>query len=184
MHSQIRDIVSMINQKLCDLIPGWQLYGIAQTVAKDANVTMPAENETYIGIDDTFPAQVYHKINGIQIVKLSSGYGDSQNLVYNYQMAMIIFLNRNRIDIRPEDLVIMIQGTLPQRMQMKGIVNMNINFNSVNMNDQQVFTQEYKDASIYKIGLNQNLFQINYNLEITYKPSCFEVCPPKDVCKN
>lgn len=177
----VNDIVQHINSIICDVIEGWQLYGIAQIVTRDTT-TMPAEGERYIGIDDNYPAQLYHKINGITIAKQAAGYGDAVNLLYTYNLAMIIFLNQTRARVRPEDLVIMLQGTLPQKIKVDGAAYCNFNFVSVNLNDEQVFAQEYKDASAYKLGLNQHLFQINYNLEVLYKAGCFAVCPPKEVC--
>lgn len=177
----ILDIVRLINKHLDNLLPGLKTYGIAQLVPRDTE-TLPAEGEKYIGLDDIHSAQVYHKINGMTITRQARGFGDKVDQLYTYQMSMIVFLAKPFI--RPEDLVPLLQNALPQQFKTDYTKRVSINFLSAILNDQQVFAQEYKNTSAYRLDLNQHLFQVNYSLEVLYKPGCFDVCPEELNCKN
>jgi len=175
----IVDIVAFINSRLCNVIPGMKLYNIAQIVSREA-ATVPVVDEKDAAFDDTHPAQIYHKINGLTMATTATGFGRDNNLLYTYQMSMIVFLNKRHI--RPEDFPIIAQGNIPQRFTTENTQSVSIKFLSAILNDQQVFAQEYR--SPFRLGTNQRLFQINYSLEVVYKPGCFEKCPEEINCKN
>jgi len=177
----IVDIVKFINSRLCNIIPGIKLYNIAQIVSREDH-TIPADGDNSTAFDDTHPAQIYHKITGMTMTQQTTGYGDSNNLLYTYQMSMIVFFNKQ--SIRPEDFPIIVQANIPQRFNTDNTQSVNIKFLSAILNDQQVFAQEYRNATAYRLGVNHRLFQINYTLEVVYKPGCFEKCPEETNCKN
>lgn len=177
----IRDIVGFINSQVAELLPGIKTYGVAKLTKRDKE-TLPAEGETYIGIDDTYKAQVYHKINGLTIARQAAGFGDQVKKLYTYQMSMILFLNR--IQTEPEDIVAMIDNRTTQQIKTDYTQRVTINFLSAILNDEQVYSQEYKNSDTYRLGVGQRLLQINYTLEALYKPGCFDVCPEEINCKN
>lgn len=177
----IRDIVCFINTHIASLLPGIKTYGIAK-LTKRGTETMPAEGETYIGIDDVYKTQVYHKINGLTISRQTTGFGDSVKKLYTYQMSMILFLNR--VKFEAEDIVPLFDANIPQQIKTDYTQRVTINFLSAILNDEQVYTQEYKNSSTYRLGPDQRLIQVNYSLEALYKPGCFDVCPEELNCKN
>lgn len=177
----IRDIVGFINSQVAELLPGIKTCGVAKLTKRDKE-TLPAEGETYIGIDDTYKAQVYHKVNGLTISRQANGFGDKVKKLYTYQMSMILFLNRANTE--PEDIVAMIDTNIPQQIKTDYTQRVTINFLSAILNDEQVYSQEYKNSDTYRLGVGQRLLQINYTLEALYKPGCFDVCPEEINCKN
>lgn len=177
----IRDIVTFINQETAKLLPSGKFYGIASLVQRNGE-TLPSEGEKYIGIDDIYPLQIYHKINGLTISRQTRGFGDNLDQLYTYQMAMVVFLNKP--NFAPEDLVPILQANLPQQFKTDYTKRVSINFLSAVLNDQQIFTQEYKNTTAYRLNLDQRLIQVNYTLEVLYKPGCFDVCPEELNCKN
>lgn len=170
-----------MNCRMQNLLPSGRFYNIASLVTRDTE-TLPAEGEEYIGIDDIHPYQVYHKINGITIARQTVGYGDNLKQIYTYAMSMVIFLNNP--SFAPEDLLPILQAALPQQLKTDYTQRVSINFLSAILNDQQVFAQEYKNTSAYRLGPNQRLIQVNYSLEVLYKPGCFDICPEDLNCKN
>jgi hypothetical protein len=176
----IHDIVIYINCGLSGILQEGQLNGIASTVTKDGN-TLPAEGEKYVGIDDTYKSQLYHKITGLTITRQARGFGDNVDQLYTYAMSMIIFLNRSPIS--PEDFIPIMQANLPQQFKTDYTKRVSINFLSAVLNDKQVYTEEY-GSTPYRLSLNQRLFKVNYSLEVLYKTGCFNICPEEINCKK
>lgn len=177
----IHDIVCFINNQIAGLLPGLKAYGIAKLTKREKE-TLPAEGEVYIGIDDTYKAQIYHKINGLNIARQTSGFGDNVKKIYTYQMAMILFLNK--VNFNAEDIVAIFDANIPQQIKTDYTQRVNINFLSAVLNDEQIYSQEYKNSDTYRLGVGQRLIQINYTLEALYKPGCFDICPEELNCKN
>lgn len=177
----IRDMVGYINGQIGTILPDLKAYGIAK-LTKRGTETLPAEGELYIGIDDINKSQVYHKINGITIARQPNGFGDAVKKLYTYQMSMILFLNK--VKFAAEDIIAIMDTNIPQQIKTDYMQRVTINFLSAILNDEQVYTQEYKNSNTYRLGPDQRLIQVNYTLEALYKPGCFDVCPEEINCKN
>jgi hypothetical protein len=178
----IADIVKEIN--LAIPFDGKQVFGIAQVANKDG-VLLPNEKDTgtWIGIDDTHPVRVYHKLNGMtSTLRPGSGFGDDQGDQVNvYQMNMIVFNNRKRSKTDSDQMVMMMQVNTPRSVESELFKSIRITFTSVVLNNGQVWAQEYGNSP-YRLGAGQDLFQISYTVEATFKKGCFAKC--KDLCNN
>lgn len=175
----INDITKWANDKICQLLPDAKFYGIAKTARKDDNI-MPYIDEKYIGIDDTFSGQLYHKLLNIASANVpASGYGDQdQNLQNTYGMAMIVYFSEGKCGAA-DRLYTFIQSAITGRLKSDGYRSIRVNVTSAVLNDAQVWAQEY-GQSPFKLSGEQRLIQVNYNIVMVYDKQCISL--PN--CKN
>lgn len=179
MHS-VHDIVCELNKSL-DLPGNGDIHGLGQTVLRK-NDKLPAivkrsGEAVYVGIDDNYSIRLYHKINAMATrIVPKTGVGRSPGSIANsYSMLMIVFMNRRKVNLFADELVLLIQSQFPDSLTLEPYQSINIFFNSVILNDVQVYTQEYTTEE-YRLAPEHNLFQINYTLEATFKKDCFITC--------
>lgn len=175
----INDIANWANDQVCKILPEAKSYGIAKSALKDGNI-MPYIDEKYIGIDDTYPAMVYHKLLGISSATVAlSGYGDNdQSLQNTYSMAMIVYFNEDKCGTA-DKLYTFIQSSITGRLKSEDYKSIRLNVASAILNDAQVWTQEYGPTPLKLIG-SQRLIQVNYNVVMVYNKECIVI--PQ--CKN
>lgn len=181
----IRDIVQNINDALCGVFKGAQVYGIARTAIREDGL-IPVIQEKYIGIDDNFALQVYHKINGITIsTRPGSGVGrDPGHNVNTFQMSMIVYSSEKRTKLAADQIALIIQSVVPKIISSDFFLSIRTQLTSVILNSQQVYAQEYK-SDTFRLDEYQSLTQINYTVEIAFKTGCFDICPEDlEQCKN
>lgn len=176
MHS-IHDIILKINESF--ELPKADIYGIAQTIMRGQEklpgVIGKKGEVYYVGVNDDKGIILYHKINGVVTGIKPKGYGDSVgNTANTYSMSMIVFLNRARVNMYPDELFTVIQSQTPVTVALEPYSTISTSFNSVILNDLQVFAQEYQID--YRLTPEQNLFQINYTVETTFLKDCFNTC--------
>lgn len=173
----IRKIVDELNVIVAGVFSGAKTYNIAYPALRDQDI-LPAVGEKYVGIDDTFPMQVYHKLNTlVSSLQPVRAYGDSRGAQVNaWGMSMIIFNNGKRTKLTSDEIVLLIQSNIPQSIESDYYQYVNLTFQGANLNDQQVFAQEYRSEK-YRLLSNQNLIQVNYTLETVFKKGCFIKCP-------
>lgn len=177
----IHDIVQKINEAIP--VDSRDTYGIV-TMSRRGDQIIPSIDGKYIGIDDTYPMRVYHKINGMTSqLRAGSGYGDSVgDQVNTYQMSMIVFNDKKRTKLSSDQMVLMLQVNTPRRVASELFKSIRITYTNAILNDVQVFAQEYGSTD-YRLKDGQSLIQINYTVEATYKEGCFAKCP-EDFCNN
>lgn len=179
----IHDIVKAINEAIP--IEGASLFGIAQPANRDGQI-IPADMATnqYVGIDDTFPVRVYHKNNAMtSTLRQGSGFGDGTGDQVNvYQMSMIVFNNRRLTKIQPDSLVLLMQVNTPRSVESEYFKSIRITYVNANLNSSQIWSQEY-GTTLYRLGLEQDLIQINYTVEATFRQGCFAKCLD-ELCNN
>lgn len=181
--------INKINEQikpLFDKFTGSRIYGLAQGIISsksDKPVLVPAIVDkngegTFAGIDDVSPFILYHKANLINAsIQPNSGVGDSiGNLVYNYSNSMIIFLDRKKTKLLPDELVLFIQANLPETLKVDNYKSVNLRIQNIILNTQTVFASEYQNT-MYSIKPEQNLFAINYTIESIFDKKCFAKCP-------
>jgi hypothetical protein len=178
MHS-IRDIISSLNDSICGLLPsGSELNGVAELVPRD-DLTIPEIDGKFVGIDDRFPVRIYHRLNSVNS-KISPGTGigrsagDQEN---TYSVSMVVFLQKERAKLYPDELLLIIQAGLPERLQENPYKSIVITFNGAQMDSQSNWKQEYAGGTEYKLKSDQFLFRINYSIETTFSKGCFKQCP-------
>lgn len=153
------------------------LYGIAESV-KRGTETLPEIDEKYVGIDDIHPAIIYHRLNSMtSTIKQNTGYGRSAGDQANtYGMSMVVFLDRNKTGLYPDELLLLIQSNFPERLKLSPYVSVVTTFGSVQLKSSEVYSQEYT-SDTYRLKSGQYLFKINYTIETVFSKGCFDKCP-------
>lgn len=182
MGPSIHHIVKLLNTTIDKLFPATQVFGIAKSAIRGEE-RWPYLDGAYIGIDDKNALQVYHKVNAMaSTLKTLPAYGNSRgSQVNSYNMAMIVFNNQRRTNLKADELVLLIQSRFPSVLPSQYYQSIRLQFNSAILNDETVFAQEY--TASFKLTEFQNLIQINYTLETTFKHGCFITCP-EDILTN
>lgn len=175
----VSDIVTWVNEQVCGIIPGAKQYGIAKSTLRDGK-QMPYSDEKYIGIDDTFIAQMYHKQLTLNSTNVSgSGYGDSEMYLQNtHAMAMILYYDESKSG-PPDQIYSFIQSAITGVLKAVGFKSVRVNVTSAILNDGQVWASEYGQTPLKLMG-PQRLIQINYNIVAVFDKSCIKI--PQ--CKN
>lgn len=169
------DITGRLNKEVCKIIPGIKLYGIGKTATKDDKI-LPYVDGQYIGIDDTYPAQGYHKELSVASTTVTgSGFGDEErNLQNTYQMALVMHFNEKKCGLTADKLYTFIQSTITGVLKAEGYKSIRVNVTSAILNDAQVWSQEYGNTP-YKLSGPQRLIQVNYNIVIVFSPNCIAI---------
>jgi len=176
MHS-VRDIISSLNE-LIELPKGSEVNGVAELVNRDDH-TLPEIDGKFVGIDDTYPVRLYHRLINMNVsVQAGTAYGNSAGDVKNtYSVAMIVFLQHQRSQLYPDELLILLQNQLPNRIKQNPYKDIRITLTSAQLDSQTTWLQEYKGAVDYRLKSDQFLFRINYTIETIFTKGCFTKCP-------
>lgn len=171
----IAGIVSWVNNALCKMMPGVKTYGIAKLAVK-GDGTAPYADEKYIGIDDTYPSQAYHKQLSISSTTVpNSGYGNNdQSLQNSYGMALIVYFNEEKCGFSADKLYTFIQSSITGRLKSNGYKSVRVGVTSAILNDAQVWAQEY-GATPYKLAGPQRLIQVNYSVTMVFDKECITI---------
>lgn len=178
----VNDIVNRINPEL-NLPERSVRYGLATSIIVDGQEKLPVIIDKdgegkYIGIDGDYSVMLYHKMNSVQSsLRPGSSYGNSRgDRVSAFSMSMIVFLNRRKYSILPDQLMHIIQESMPEALDSTDYKSITVSFNNAILNDLQVFMSEYA-TDRFRMLPEYNLFQINYTLGMTFKKGCFNTCP-------
>jgi hypothetical protein len=185
----IECIIDIINDAICDIVKGAAVNGLAATMYRTTNdgkqqqipaIVSKSGEGKYIGLDDTYPAQIYHRLNSIAANLVArSGYGDAAADYRNvYNLSMIVYLNRRRSQMLPDDFVLMIQNKLPSNLSIDAFKNISVIVTAVNLNEQNVFNGEYSNTD-FKTSPDCNLFSITYTIDAVYQKQCVHLCACK-----
>lgn len=174
----IKEIVTRINGRLTVLVPGTKAYGVAKTALKDDKI-LPVEGDKYIGLDDTYPMQIYHKEVGLTSGETTgSGYGDNiKNIINSHSMAMIIYYNSAKTRVGTDQLYMLVQKKISGILKSPGIKYARIIVNSAILEDARVYVQEYGAGKV-RLKPSQRLIQVNYTVQIVFDKNCVPACLP------
>lgn len=185
-------IVSYINTRLKALQFGAGRFqkgifsGIAELLETDEGEAKPGlvENDgdaRYIGIDDTYPIQVYHRVirPGAEW-NVESDFGDLRNIVETTNMLMVVIGDRNRLKLTAEDIKTGIVAALPleipdSELNSLGLKSANIIPGEFNWNKYEVYRSEFnlRDPAL---KTNTIMFSLSYQIETVYGQSCYTLC--------
>lgn len=177
MHS-VRDIVTELNSSLTWLPSGSEANGIAELLLRD-DLTIPVIDGNYVGIDDLYPVRIYHRLNSMNsTIKPGTGIGrvvgDQAN---TYQLSMVVFLDRPKSNMYPDEFLLYLQGNFPERMALEPYKSIVMLFGSAVFDSLSVYRQEYVASETYRLKEDQFFFKINYSIETTFSKGCFKKCP-------
>ena len=179
--------IEIINKPLEKIISGVRVYGIAEPVARTSGseveilpgVISNNGEIKYVGIDDLESVIIYHKANalGVRLSTIKKGFGDDPNAFVNaYSMSMIVYIDRSKTKLRPEEFFLFIQANIPFEIKEQPYKSIFTQINTVILNTQTVYDSEYKGTK-NPLPANHSLMQINYTIESTFDKNCFEKCP-------
>lgn len=186
----IECIINDINEQICGIVKGARVYGLASTMIRTSNTanqnqsipaTVTKDGEgNFVGIDDTFPMQLYHRLNSVaSSLVAKSGFGDNAGDYRNvFNCSMIVYLNRKKTDMFPDDLFLRIQNEVESPVAMENFRNIAIVFAAMNLNETAIFAAEYSNTD-FKISTDSNLFSITYTIEAIYQKNCLKLCACK-----
>ena len=142
--------------------------------------------EKYLGIDDTYPMVVYHKIVNKRYEKRNNTtqYGAGFAKMFEITtMYMVVYASQAKISLTAEQLEALIVTNFPDRIPdadistLTGVEMMNVNLISSELDGMTIFAQEYKNVE-YPLGIEDILIRINYSTETAYKKDCLNICEP------
>lgn len=178
MEQSIHNIVSTINSTLNNVFKGSAIYGIASPSEREGKA-QPVLNEKPVTFDDSYALQLYHKVNGINIT-YKAGFGNANKTIDTFNMSAIIFNNEKRTGLKTHEIAMIIQSVL----SVINISSVRVLPNNVILNTRQIFDAEYRGQD-YPLSEYHSLMQINYQVEVTFKSGCFDLCPEDfSQCKN
>lgn len=188
----LNKVISYINAQLATNVFGenrfqpQQFSGVCITIpAASAQGTEPVladdfDDNKYVGIDDRFSLQVYHKNTGVVHQKDAKQHGDTNNrMISTYQMQMIIAARRKEIRLTPEELEMLFIKGIDSKIPNSEISPLKISRIAVtpvgtDFNAQQIWRDEYSRE--YELNPNQILFRLRYTVEMAYNKSCINLC--------
>lgn len=179
----IYDIIDLLNKELTNLfsscnISNNKIFGIAETVFIAGNISVPEIDEKNIGIDDVYDLIVYHKLAGLNSsIDAAAAFGRRSGLIINeYSLGMVVFLDKKKTGLYPDQLTQYIQGNFPDQLKMQPYQSIQTRFDGAILDSRQVFTQEYNSNDQFKLKSNQYLFRINYTITAKFDKTCLKSC--------
>lgn len=179
----LNKFISVINDSLAGMVQRMKVYGLAEPVTR-GNQVIPGivRNEgeiIYPGPDDIEDIIIYHKATALAtaLSQTVKGTGDDPNASVNaYGMSMIVYLDRKKTKLTPDELFLYIQARIPYQVNIDPYVQVLFRINNVILNGQQVYDSEFKGTE-NRLPANHSMLQINYTIESTFHKRCFEKCP-------
>ena len=150
----------------------WQ--GVASNATR-GGVTQPVIDEKYAGADDKYPLVAYHKLGSLTS-RFQEGFGRVHDQINTYSNGLIVFLNKTKCKLYPDELLLYIQANIPETIAMDPYSLIRVVINNTQLDSETVYAQEYTKAK-FELKANQYLFRINYTVETTFKKGCFKTCP-------
>lgn len=159
--------------------------GIAELI-EDEEETKPCAvdrfgDATYLGIDDTKPFQVYHRVlRPAAEWNLEQDFGNLKNIKETTNMLMVVMGNRNQLQLTAEDIKTGIVAALPlelptSELNSLGLKTANIIPGDFNWNRSEVYRGEF-NLKETKLNTNTIMFSFTYQIETVYDQSCFTLC--------
>ena len=170
MALSVRNIINQINKSLEGIFKGSSLYGISTLIEREGK-SQPVVDSKPVSYDDSYSMQAYHKLQGA-VISYRPGYGNKRTTINTFQVSLVVFNNEQITKIKTDEIAMIIQSVL----SALNITSVQILPTAIILNSQQIFSTEYKGVP-YTLNEYQSLMQINYQVEITFQGSCFDLCP-------
>lgn len=139
------------------------------------------EAET-VCIDDTYSLQVYHRVDSISYPYVpDNDYGKpGHTMTEEANMRMIIFGDRSRLKVRPENLVAAAVVDFPKEIAPVVITPLQLNSCIIEIGDidtdpYNVWDKEFTGSKM-ELDTNTCLCEIRYKIITTYNKNCFQIC--------
>jgi hypothetical protein len=193
---KLRVIIPMLNTVIKDgaftakRFQAGSFDGIAELIKRtadgEADQKLPAlvANDgtcTEVGINDTKPFQVYHRIIDMQASDPDeNNFGDQLTVQEITNMRIVVMGDRNRLLLSPEDIMGAINLWIPRALSSAeakalGLESIQIIPGEINLNMEEVFDDEYPGTD-FNLPPNHIMAFMNYQVIIEYNQKCFSLC--------
>ena len=160
--------------------------GIAELIRTDEGETKPGSinnygDATYLGIDDTKPFQLYHRVLSSQVENNDEGtFGDRVSMKQITNMLMVVMGDRLKLQLTREDLMTGIAAGLPIEFNITllntlGITECNVIPGQFNTDRETVYRNEFNTQENL-LKTNTIMFSFPYQIETYFEQSCFSLC--------
>lgn len=137
----------------------------------------------YVGIDDTYPLTIYHRMLSNAYVKATprQGYGDNIKVMkQTTDMVMVVSGRANIIKLTSEQLEAVLAVGFPDNIAPSELAdlkldNMTVTLIGSDMNNLNVFNTEYRNIDFVPPE-DLLLFSMRYQIETSWKKGCFKLC--------
>lgn len=136
---------------------------------------------TYVGIDDTYPFQVYHRVIQPNAAEnIEQAFGDRKEIKETTNMLMVVIGDRARLQLTAEDIKTGIAASLPlelpdNELNNLGLQQANILPGSFNWNRFDVYRNEFNLKESF-FNTNTIIFSFSYQIESVYDQTCLSIC--------
>jgi len=144
-------------------------------------IYLEGQDAKYVGVDDSFPIIIYHKLlrNTTQPAKTQFGDGN-KTIKATTLLNMLVYADRARIRLSPEDLEALVLSGLVDEVPKadypaNGFSTIVVYHMETNFNAQGIFAQEYQNVDFF-LKPESILFQITYRIESQYRKDCLAIC--------
>lgn len=194
--SRISEIVDIINDNLVanqfssDKFKSSKIVCIAELLnIRDGDIdkSIPAVidnsgNAEYVGQDDKYSFQIYHRNLGQEFAEDSDeSYGDADavSVIETVNMIMVVIYDKTKIEEDKEEIVSAIANGWTYQLTKAQVTNINaqnvfINGGAFNVNSQEVFDSEFNSNKTRRT--NWVYISMPYTIEIHSKKGCFTLC--------
>jgi hypothetical protein len=185
------EIVSFINSELrtkqfnASRFQKGSFNEIAELVLDDEETKPGVINNSgdveYVGIDDTYPFIIYHRVISPDAEWTSEqDFGNLRNIKETTKMLMVVMGDRNRLQLTAEDIKTGIVAALPlelpgSELNSLGLKSANIIPGEFNWDRLEVYRGEF-NLKEPKLNTNTIMFSFSYQIETVYDQSCFAIC--------
>lgn len=137
----------------------------------------------YVGIDDTYPLTIYHRLlnNTYQKSGAKQGYGDNiSRTVQTTDMLMVVSGTGNILKLTSEQLEAVLAVSFPDNIAATQIAALKLDYMTVtllgsDMNNLNVFNTEYRNIDFVPPE-DLLLFSMRYQIETSFRKGCFKLC--------
>ncbi len=163
-------------------------YSLARLVTRqdeENNATIPSivDNNgdcTSLVITDVKSFIMYHRLINLSYDK-GDAFGDNQLIQETATMRAVVYGRRKILKIEPELLIAAIQAGFLQELDVTNknlykLQKCNINITSINLNSEEVYSQEYSGDVAYRLKPNEIMASIEYTIISEYDKSCVDIC--------
>lgn len=135
---------------------------------------------TPLVVNDTKSFILYHRVIDIKYDKLEAN-GDDQLIQETATMRAVAYGSRRILKIEPELLIAAIQAGFMQELDTTNkntykLQKCNISITGINLNNEEVYSQEYSGNVAYKLKPNDIMSSIEYTIVSEYDRSCIDIC--------
>jgi hypothetical protein len=198
----LKEQIDIINKKLSEVLfsdkrfAGAQINGVASLATykdgdaiKTSPVVMDQNYEArWVGLDDTYPLIIYHRITGISYSQQGNSapqFGRASNKVSQAaEIYLVVYGRFAPLQLTTEKLEALLVAGFPDLVGSEdlaplGLDSMFVTLISSNLNSPQVYAGEYTGTPL-KMSAEDILFAVRYRIDTSFRKNCFSICdcPP------